>query len=109
SSTNSATWTNLDAVQKSNAGDGFGVILVDGLACIDLAHCFDDACVLLPWAVDAIRNVDPLFIEWSLPGDGVHVLQEHAPAAYRREAFGAGMVERYSRSLFIRCTFQSII
>ena len=108
SSTNSATGTNWDAVQKSNAGDGFGVILVDGLACIDLAHCFDDACVLLPWAVDAIRNVDPLFIEWSLPGDGVHMLHEHAPAAYRREAFGAGMVERFSHSRFIRCTFQSI-
>ena len=33
------------------------------------------------------------------------MLHEHAPAAYRREAFGAGMVERFSHSRFIRCTF----
>src|SRR5699024_9647155 len=97
-----------DAVQKSNAGDGFGVIRVNGLACIDLAHCFDDACVLLPWAVDAIRNVNPLFIEWSLDGDGVHMLHEHASAAYRRDALGAMRVGQVSHSRFIRCTFQSI-
>src|SRR5699024_9364108 len=108
SSSNSATWPNWDAVPESNAGDGVGVVLVDGLACIDVAHCFDGACVLLRWAVHAVRSVEPVVLEWSLPGDGVHVLQEHAPAAYRREAFGAGMVERFSRSRFIRCTFQSI-
>ena len=108
SSTNAVTWSSWDAVQESSAGDGFGVMIGDGLACIDLDHCFDDAGALLPWASSAIESVKPVFIERSLSGDGVHVFHEQAPVKYRREAFGDGHVEWFSHSRFIRCTFQPI-
>src|SRR5699024_10269184 len=105
SSTNAATWTSWDAVQDSSAGDGFGVMLGDGLACIDLDHCFDDAGGLLPWASSAIKSVKPVFIERSMSGDGVQVFQEGEPVMYRREAFGDCHVEWFSDSRFVRCTF----
>src|SRR5699024_10345607 len=68
SSTNPATWASWDAVKKSSAGDGVGVMLGDGLACIDLDHCFDDSGELLPWASSAIESVKPVFIERSMSG-----------------------------------------
>ena len=108
SSTNPATWTSWDAVQESRAGDGFGVMLGDGLACIDLDHCFDDAGELLPWASSAIKSVQPVFIERSLSGDGVHVFHEQEPVKYRRDGFGDGQVEWFSHSRFIRCTFEEL-
>src|SRR5699024_3836922 len=105
SSTNPATWTSWDAVKESSAGDGFGVMLGDGLACIDLDHCFDDAGARLPWASSAIESVKPVFIERSLSGDGVHVFHEQEPVKFRREVFGDGQVEWFSHSRFIRCPF----
>ena len=108
SSTNPATWSSWDAVQESSAGDGFGVMLGDGLACIDLDHCFDDAGELLPWASSAIESVKPVFIERSMSGDGVHVFHEQEPVKYRRDAFGDGHVEWFSHSRFIRCTFNEL-
>ena len=108
SSTNQATWSSWDAVQESSAGDGFGVMLGDGLACIDLDHCFDDSGELLPWASSAIESVQPVFIERSVSGDGVHVFHEQAPVKYRRDVFGVGQVEWFSHSRFIRCTFDEL-
>ena len=108
SSTDPDTWSSWDAVKKSSAGDGFGVMIGDGLACVDLDHCFDDAGALLPWAVDAIKSVQPVFIERSLSGDGVHVFHEQEPVKYRREVFGDGQVEWFSHSRFIRCTFDEL-
>ena len=108
SSTNPATWSSWDAVKKSSAGDGFVVMIGGGLACVDLDHCFDDAGALLPWASSAIESVKPVFIEWSLSGDGVHVFHEQEPVKYRRDVFGDGQVEWFSHSRFIRCTFQPI-
>ena len=108
SSTNPATWSSWDAVKKSSAGDGFGVMIGDGLACIDLDHCFDDAGGLLPWASSAIKSVKPVFIERSMSGDGVHVFHEQEPVKYRRDDFGDGQVEWFSHSRFIRCTFDEL-
>ena len=108
SSTNPATWTSWDAVQESSAGDGFGVMIGDGLACIDLDHCFDSGGELLPWASSAIKSVKPVFIERSVSGAGVHVFHEQEPVKYRRDVFGAGKVEWFSHSRFIRCTFEEL-
>ena len=79
-----------------------------GLACIDLDHCFDDAGALLPWASSAIKSVQPVFIERSMSGDGVHVFHEQEPVKYRRDVFGDGQVEWFSHSRFIRCTFNEL-
>ena len=108
SSTNPATWTSWDAVQESRAGDGVGVMLGDGLACIDLDHCFNSGGELLPWASSAIDSVQPVFIERSMSGDGVHVFHEQEPVKYRREVFGDGQAEWFSHSRFIRCTFNEL-
>ena len=108
SSTDPATWTSWDAVKKSSAGDGFGVMLGDGLACIDLDHCFDNSGELLPWASSAIESVQPVFIERSMSGNGVHVFHKQKPVKYRREAFGDGQAEWFSHSRFIRCTFDEL-
>lgn len=106
SSTDPATWVSF-AEAQSGAGDGFGVMLGDGLACIDLDHCFDSGGELLPWASTAIESVKPVFIERSLSGAGVHVFHEQEPARYHRDVFGAGKVEWFSHSRFIRMTLDS--
>ena len=108
SSTNPATWASWDAAQDSRAGDGVGVMLGGGLACIDLDHCFDDAGALLQWASSAIESVQPVFIERSMSGDGVHVFHEQEPVKYRRDVFGDGQAEWFSHSRFIRCTFDEL-
>ena len=68
----------------------------------------DDSGALLPWASSAIKSVQPVFIERSMSGDGVHVFHEQEPVKYRRGDFGDGQVEWFSHSRFIRCTFNEL-
>lgn len=98
SSTKSFTWSSFAAVQ-SGAGDGFGVMLGGGLACWDLDDCFVDGR-LAGWAREAVEGVDPIFVERSVSGRGLHVFVE-APEGPGRKGGG---VEFYSRERFIRVT-----
>lgn len=96
SSTDPATWTTFRAVQRSSVGDGFGIMLGDGLGCIDLDHVTDDEAREI-----AATIAEPiLFAERSVSGHGVHLFIEAPEARGSRR----GNVERYTRARFIRMT-----
>ena len=98
SSVDSGTWSAFKSV-CGGPGDGFGVMLGDGLACLDLDHCFEGGA-LTDWArreIDAIES--PLWVERSVSGDGVHVFFEGYGRSSKR-----GGVEWYFHSRFIRVT-----
>ena len=101
SSTDPGTWTTFAAVQRG-AGDGFGIMLGDGLACYDLDHCLVDGKLanLTPRATDVLRRVKPHYAEVSMSGDGLHLFVE-APEQPGTKQAG---VEFYSRARFIAVT-----
>ena len=88
SSTNPATWASFAEVQKSNAGDGFGVVLDgSGLGCYDFDNCFDDG-VLKPAIRDFIAGIayPIVYVERSMSGNGLHVFVEaEKQRGFRRE------------------------
>ena len=99
SSTNESTWAGFKAVQ-GGAGDGFGVMLGDGLACWDLDHCITDGKIE-PWAEQILSGIEnPLWVEVSVSGTGLHIFVESPEAPGSR----SGLVEFYSRERFIRVT-----
>ena len=102
SSTDSSTWSSHAAVTASRAGDGLGVMLGGGLACLDLDDCFEGGR-LASWARAEVESLDGpvLFVERSMSGRGLHVFHEAAEGSGSRR----GRVERYSRARFIKCTF----
>lgn len=104
SSTDPATWSAYADVQ-SGAGDGFGIMLGDGLGCWDFDHCFTEGS-LSSDVEERLSSIDsPLWIERSISGTGLHVFVK-APEAKGRKRAG---VEFYSRSRFIRVTGQRFV
>ena len=105
SSTNSATWSSHCDVVTSKAGDGLGVMLGGGLACLDLDDCFEGGRIS-PWAREAIDSLGApvLLCERSVSGRGLHVFHECPEGPGRR----VGGVEHYSRARFIRVTFDEV-
>ena len=105
SSTKAWTWADFESVQ-SGFGDGFGVMLGDGLACLDLDDCFSHDGGLADWAVDALSSVaDPIWVERSVSGCGLHVFFESsARPASKRCLPGGGGIEFYYESRFILVT-----
>lgn len=78
SSTNSSTWTEFRAVcDRPN-----GIMLGDGLACWDLDNVVDEGGRLSKEASDLISKVDPLWVELSLSGKGVHVFVEGSDRSF---------------------------
>lgn len=100
SSTNSDTWSSFVDVQ-SGAGDGFGIMLGNGLGCYDLD---DKSDVFVRSFVESVPE-RIVFVERSMSGKGVHVFVE-APEARGWKRDG---VERYTRSRFIRTTGDLIV
>jgi len=100
SSTDPSTWASFSDVQ-SGAGDGFGVMLGDGLGCFDFDHCLsgDTLTPRIERALAAIRE-PVVWVERSMSGDGLHVFVE-APEqkGYKRDG-----IEFYSRARFIAVT-----
>lgn len=103
SSTNRSTWFSFSEVQRGS-GDGFGVMLGDGLGCYDLDNALEDG-VLKPWASDVVAAIsEPIIhVERSVSGRGLHVFVELAEQKGTRRAVGDGAVEKYSYGRFIRC------
>lgn len=99
SSTNDATWSNFDDVQ-SGAGDGFGFMLGDGFACLDLDDCFLRSDELKPGAAPVVAANPDAFIERSVSGRGLHIFGLLPPGRGRRMSG----VEIYSTARFIRTT-----
>ena len=107
SSTNPATWASFAEVQKSNAGDGFGVVLDgSGLGCYDFDNCFDGG-VLKPAVRDFIAGIayPIVYVERSVSGNGLHVFVE----AEKQRGFRRDGVEFYSWGRFIRTTLDTFI
>lgn len=100
SSTNSATWASYADVKSSSAGDGFGVMLGDGLGCYDLDHVSDEQ------ARSFLASVPErvIFTERSTSGNGVHIFVEASPGRGSRRIVDGLRVERYTTGRFIRMT-----
>lgn len=103
---NPKTWAAFSDVQDG-AGDGYGVMLGDGLGAYVLDGALGDDGRALPWARAVLAEiVEPvLFREVSPSGRGLHVFVSagESPGA-RRLVDGGGIVERFSRRRFIRTT-----
>ena len=107
SSTNPATWASFAEVQKSNAGDGFGVVLDgSGLGCYDFDDCFDGG-VLKPAVREFIAGIayPIVYVERSMSGNGLHVFVE----AEKQRGFRRDGVEFYSWGRFIRTPLDTFI
>lgn len=100
SSTRPGTWSTYQDVKASTAGDGIGVMLGDGLACIDLDHAIGDDGALSPLAVEVLALNPGAWVERSRSSRGLHVfgLLPEGPGVKRPG------IEVYSRARFIRVT-----
>lgn len=104
STTNPNTWATYETVQVGH-GDGYGVMLGNGLGCIDLDHCFNEYG-LTQWAKDILTTTQNiLFVERSLSGDGLHIFCELPERKGTSVKHDSGAVETFSRARFIRTTF----
>ena len=99
SSTSPATWAPFAEVKRSTAGDGFGIMLGDGLGCYDLDRCLDGD-TLTDHAAELLASLNPIWVERSMSGSGLHIfVATDAAKGYRRNG-----VEFYPRSRFIAVT-----
>lgn len=99
SSTDRGTWARLSEV-RSGAGDGFGVMLGQGLGCYDL----DDVTDVQARAFVG-RIVEPIiYAERSASGRGVHIFVEAPESKGSRTEVDGVSVERYTRARFIKTT-----
>lgn len=102
SSTDPRTWTTWEAVQDG-AGDGFGIMLGDGLGCIDLDYAIGDDGVLAGWAAEIVEEHRGAawWIERSMSRRGVHVFLPLAEGPGRKVRDGEVSVEVYSKARFM--------
>jgi primase-polymerase (primpol)-like protein len=95
SSTDSRTWASYKAVRDSSAGDGFGIMLGDDLACWD----FDHVNLKAPPSKAVELLPDSIYAEVSSSGAGLHVFVRSSAPSFKRDG-----VEFYSHSRFVRMT-----
>jgi len=100
STTDPSTWSSLDEVKVSPAGDGMGVMLGGGLGCYDLDGVSDEHA--REFAASLSERV--IFVERSMSGSGVHLFVEAPEARGWKRTVGGISVERYTRARFIRTT-----
>ena len=101
SSTDERTWTSYDCARSSDAGDGLGFALGDGIACIDLDHCLVDG-VLADWAKPIVRACRGTYMEISPSGDGLHIFgYAHVGTGRRRNG-----IEVYDRDRYMTVTMR---
>ena len=101
SSTDERTWTTYDRAHASDAGDGLGFALGDGVACIDLDHCLTDG-VLADWAEPIVRACRGTYMEISPSGEGLHIFGFAEVGKGRRN----GGVEVYDRGRYMTVTMR---
>ena len=104
SSTDLASWTTYEQAVKSKIGDGAGFVLGDGVGCWDFDHCIVDGRIA-GWAREAIEAIpDPLFVEVSQSGEGVHVFINAPEGPGRKIRDGERCIEFYSTGRYIAVT-----
>ena len=99
------TWTTYEKAAASTVGTGLGIVLGDGLGCIDLDKCIDGG-KLAPWAreiVDEHRDA-AVFIEESMSGTGLHIFLPMVEAKGSRVRDGERKIEIYSRERYVAVT-----
>lgn len=85
----------------SDAGDGLGFALGDGVACIDLDHCLVDG-VLADWAAPVVDACRGTYMEISPSGDGLHIFGfAHVGKGRKR-----GGLEVYDRGRYMTVTMR---
>lgn len=106
STTAPETWTTYAAVRaNTTAGNGYGVMLGGGLACIDLDHALDQDGHPTDTARRVLDACPDAWVEISQSGRGLHIFGAGFEAAGRRLVAPDGTgVEIYSRDRFIRVT-----
>jgi hypothetical protein len=85
---------------------GVGVVMGQGLGCVDLDHCVDpNTGKIMPWAREIIIGLDS-YSEFSPSGTGVHILGEdiQLPGKGRKRPYEAGAVEVYDCARFLTFT-----
>lgn len=98
-----STWSSLAEASASGVGDGVGFVLGQGIGCWDFDHCIVDG-ELLPWARKEIAGIpDPVFVETSQSGEGVHVFVM-APEGPGRRIRDGRNIEFYSAGRYIAMT-----
>jgi AAA domain-containing protein len=105
SSTDASTWsTYADAQAAVGSYTGVGVMMGEGLGCVDLDHCVN-AGQIEPWAREIIIALDT-YSEFSPSGTGVHLLGTdiHLPGKGRKRPFKSGAVELYDTARFLTFT-----
>lgn len=104
SSTDPATWCGFMDV-LGGAGDGYGVMLGDGLGCYDLDDALADTGELKEWARAYVGTIEEpiIYAETSVSARGLHIFIRADEAPGYRVRVGDGTVERYTRGRFIRC------
>ncbi len=107
SSTDPATWcTHAEAQAAVGSFTGVGVVMGDGLGCVDLDHCIDPSTAkIAPWAREIIIFLDG-YSEFSPSGSGVHVLgcDISLPGKGRKRPYETGAVELYDTARFLTFT-----
>ena len=103
--TDPRTWTTYEKAAASTVGAGLGIVLGDGLGCVDLDHCIEGG-VLAPWAAEVLDEWRDraVFIERSMSGTGLHVFAPMAEGPGRRIRDGERNIEIYSRARYIAVT-----
>lgn len=97
-------WTGFREAQAAGYGVGLGYVLGDGIGCWDLDHCISGG-TLEPWAAELLAGVpDPLFVEVSQSGTGLHIFVNAPEGPGRRTRANGQAVEFYSTGRFIALT-----
>ena len=99
------TWTTFEKAQASTVGAGLGIVLGDGLGCVDLDHCIEGG-VLAPWAAEVLDEWRDraVFIERSMSGTGLHIFAPMPEGPGRRIRDGERCIEVYSRERYMAVT-----
>lgn len=107
--TDPGTWGTYEAVSRRAPGRRIGIVLGDGLGCIDLDHCVEGG-VLAPWAqgIIAQHRPDAVLVELSPSGTGVHIFLPMPEAPGRRIREGDVNLEIYSRDRYMTVTGKQI-
>lgn len=105
SSTNPATWSSLADAKASTAGAGLGFVLAgDGIVCVDLDHCLDQAGEPLEWVRPILDLLPPTWVEVGPSGDGLHIWGTADFVGGRRRPYRGHTAEVYADGRYMSIT-----